>query len=74
MFADDIIIYGESKEQMEENLGRWRYVLERTRMKVTQSRTEHVCVSEGPKRGMVRLQRIEIKKVRTLSILGSTEK
>lgn len=32
MFADDIIIYVERKERMEENLERWRYVLGRRGM------------------------------------------
>ena len=43
MFADDSVIYCESRQQMEQNLERWRYVLERKRMKVTCSKTEYVC-------------------------------
>ncbi|KAK3532189.1 hypothetical protein QTP86_009298 [Hemibagrus guttatus] len=38
MFADDIVICSESREQVEENLERWRFVLERRGMKVS-----HVC-------------------------------
>ncbi|KAK3523030.1 hypothetical protein QTP86_011327 [Hemibagrus guttatus] len=34
MFADDIVICSESREQVEENLERWRFVLERRGMKV----------------------------------------
>ncbi|KAK3574648.1 hypothetical protein QTP86_011561 [Hemibagrus guttatus] len=33
MFADDIVICSESREQMEENLERWRFALERRGMK-----------------------------------------
>ncbi|KAK3553918.1 hypothetical protein QTP70_015296 [Hemibagrus guttatus] len=35
MFADDIVICSESREQVEENLERWRFALERRRMKVS---------------------------------------
>ncbi|KAK3520950.1 hypothetical protein QTP86_016091, partial [Hemibagrus guttatus] len=37
MFADDIVICSESREQVEENLERWRFALERRRMKVSGS-------------------------------------
>ncbi|KAK3549386.1 hypothetical protein QTP86_001236 [Hemibagrus guttatus] len=35
MFADDIVICSESREQVAENLERWRFVLERRGMKVS---------------------------------------
>ncbi|KAK3541754.1 hypothetical protein QTP86_002760 [Hemibagrus guttatus] len=39
MFADDIVICSESREQVEENQERWRFALERRGMKVSRSKT-----------------------------------
>ncbi|KAK3549094.1 hypothetical protein QTP70_031344, partial [Hemibagrus guttatus] len=39
MFADDIVICSESREQVEENLERWRFALERRGMKVSRTET-----------------------------------
>ena len=54
MFADDIVICGESRQQVEANLERWRYALERRRMKV-RSKTEYMCGNEKRDSGTVRL-------------------
>ena len=59
MFADDIVICDESSEQVEENLERWRYALERRGMKVSRSKTEYMCVNERNPSGTVRLQGVE---------------
>ncbi|KAK3537270.1 hypothetical protein QTP70_007006 [Hemibagrus guttatus] len=72
MFADDIVICSESKEQVEENLERWRFALERRGMKVSHSKTEYMCVNEREGSGTVRLQGEEVKKVQEFKYLGST--
>ncbi|KAK3522528.1 hypothetical protein QTP86_019021 [Hemibagrus guttatus] len=72
MFADDIVICSESREQVEENLERWRFVLERRGMKVSRSKTEYMCVNEREGSGTVRLQNEEVKKVQEFMYLGST--
>ncbi|MCJ8730045.1 hypothetical protein PDJAM_G00112890 [Pangasius djambal] len=72
MFADDIVICSESREQVEENLERWRFALERRGMKVSHSKTEYMCVNEREGSGTVRLQGEEEKKVQEFKYLGST--
>ncbi|KAK3531746.1 hypothetical protein QTP70_027292 [Hemibagrus guttatus] len=72
MFADDIVICSESREQVEENLERWRFALERRGMKVSGSKTEYMCVNEREGSGTVRLQDEEVKKVQEFKYLGST--
>ncbi|MCI4385396.1 hypothetical protein PGIGA_G00049960 [Pangasianodon gigas] len=72
MFADDIAICSESREQVEENLERWRFALERRGMKVSRSKTEYMCVNEREGSGTVRLQGEEVKKVQEFKYLGST--
>ncbi|KAK3536535.1 hypothetical protein QTP86_013862 [Hemibagrus guttatus] len=72
MFADDIVICSESREQVEENLERWRFALERRGMKVSRIKTEYMCVNEREGSGTVRLQSEEVKKVQEFKYLGST--
>ncbi|KAK3563935.1 hypothetical protein QTP86_006208 [Hemibagrus guttatus] len=72
MFADDIVICNESREQVEENLERWRFALERRGMKVSRSKTQYMCVNEREGSGTVRLQGEEVKKVQEFKYLGST--
>ncbi|KAK3552523.1 hypothetical protein QTP86_013248 [Hemibagrus guttatus] len=71
MFADDIVICSE-REQVEENLERWRFALERRGMKVSRSKTEYMCVNEREGSGTVRLQGEEVKKIQEFKYLGST--
>lgn len=43
MEYDDTVMCSDSREQVEERLGRWRYPLERREMKVGRIKTEYVC-------------------------------
>ncbi|KAK3569830.1 hypothetical protein QTP86_005860 [Hemibagrus guttatus] len=49
MFADDIVICSESREQVEENLERWRFALERRGMKVSRIQSNGECGKEVKK-------------------------
>ncbi|KAK3535540.1 hypothetical protein QTP70_016810, partial [Hemibagrus guttatus] len=72
MFADDIVICSESREQVEENLERCRFALDRRGMKISRSKTEYMCLNEREGSGTVRLQGEEVKKVQEFKYLGST--
>ena len=72
MFADDIVICSESKEQVEEKLDSWRYALERRGMKVIRRKTEYMCVNGRPVNGSVKIQGEEVAKVEHFKYLGST--
>ena len=74
MFADDIVICSESKEQVEEKLESWRYDLERRGMKVNRRKTEYMCVNERQDNssGTVKMQGEELAKVEDFKYLGST--
>lgn len=63
MFADEIVICSESRKQLEKHLERWRFTLGRKGMKVSDSKTEDLCVNERHSSGMMRLLRAEGKKV-----------
>ncbi|KAK2921830.1 hypothetical protein Q8A73_001315 [Channa argus] len=72
MFADNIVICSESREQLEENLERWRSALENRGMKLSRSKTEYMCVNERDPGGTMRLKGVEVKKVQDFKYLGST--
>ena len=47
LFADDIVIFEEAREEVERRLESWRYALERRRMKVSRSKIEYLCINGG---------------------------
>ena len=72
MFADDIAICSENREQVEENLEKWRHALERRGMRVSRSKTEYMCVNGRDDGGGVKMQGVEVPKVEEFKYLGST--
>ena len=47
LFADDIVICKETREEVERRIESWRYALERRGMKVSWSKTEYLCINGG---------------------------
>lgn len=72
MFADDIVICGETKEEVEASLESWRYALERRGMKVSRNKTEYMCANERGDGNVLQMQGIEVTKVDQFKYLGST--
>ena len=47
LFADHIVIFEDTREEVEQRLECWRYALERRGMKVSRSKTEYLCINGG---------------------------
>ena len=47
LFANDIVICEETREEVERRLESWKYTLERRGMKVSRSKTEYLCINGG---------------------------
>ncbi|KAK3520883.1 hypothetical protein QTP86_010611 [Hemibagrus guttatus] len=60
MFADDIVICSESREQVEDHLERWRFALERRGMKVSRIQSNGECGKEVKKR--VQAETVSLRK------------
>ena len=77
MFADDIAICSESKEQVEEKLESFRYALDKRGMKVNRRKTEYMCVNKRQynDRSTMKMQgEKKWRKCRIFKYLGSTVK
>lgn len=57
-----IVIYIESRQQVEESLERWRFAMERRRMKI-RKRQDYMCLNERETGVRVKLQEAVIVKV-----------
>ena len=71
LFADDIVICEETKEEVERRLECWRYALER-RMKVSRSKTEYLCINGGNDDETVKIEDTKVPRVKEFKYLGST--
>ena len=47
LFADEIVIYEEIREEIGRRLKYWRYALERRGMKLSRLKTEYLCINGG---------------------------
>ena len=64
LFADDIVIYEETTEEVERRLQSWRYVLKRRGMKVSRSKTEYLCINGGNDDKTVKMEDTKVPRVK----------
>ena len=69
LFADDIVIFEETWEEVEQRLECCRDTLERRRMKVSRSKTKYLCING---RNHEETVKVEDTKVPTVKYLEST--
>ena len=72
LFADDIVICQETKEEVEQRLECWRYALERRGMKVSRSKTEYLCINQKNDKETVKMEDTKVPRVKEFKYLGST--
>ena len=70
LFADDIVICGETREEVEPEC--WRYALERRGMKVCRSKTEYLCINGGNNDETVKMEDAKVSRVKEFKYLGLT--
>ena len=71
LFADDIVICEETREEVEQRLESWKYALER-RGKVSRLKTEYLCINGGNDDETVKMEDTKVPRVKEFKYLGST--
>ena len=72
LFADDIVIFEETREEVQRRLESWKYALERRGMKVNRSKTEYLCINGGNDKEIVKMEDAKLPRVKEFKYLGST--
>ena len=71
LFADDIVICKETREEVEQRIECWRYVLEKRRMKVSRSKIKYLCVYGGNDNETVTMDDTKVSRLKEFKYLGS---
>ena len=72
LFADNIVIYEETKEEVERRLESWRYALERKGMKISRPKTKYLCINGRNDDETVKKEDTKVPRVKEFKYLGST--
>ena len=69
LFADDLVLVSETVEEVEEELERWRAVIENKGLRISRSKTEYLVPSH--QQGVVKLEGEPLPSVNSFKYLGS---
>ena len=72
LFADDIVIFKETREEVEQRLESWKYALERRGMKISKSKTKYLCINGGNDDKIVQMEDTKVPREKEFKYLGST--
>ena len=72
LFADDIVICKETREEVEWRLEFWRYMLKKRGMKIHRLKAEYLCLNEGNDKETVKMEDTKMLRVKEFKYLGST--
>ena len=72
LFAHDIVICEETREEVEQRLKCWRYALESSGMKVNRSKTEYLYMNGGNDEKTMKMEDTKVPRVKEFKHLGST--
>ena len=64
LFADDIVICEETREEVVQRLECWRYELERRGMKVDRLKTKYLCINGGNDDETVNMEDTKVPRVK----------
>ena len=72
LFADDIVICEETREEAEQRQECWRYTLERRGIKVSRSKTDYLYVNRENDEETVKMEHKKVPRLKKFKYLGST--
>ena len=72
LFADDIVICEETREEVERRLESCRYALERRGMKISWTKIEYLCINRGNDKETLKMEDTKVQRVKEFKYLGST--
>ena len=64
LFADDIVICEETREEVDRRLESWRCALERRGVKVSRSKTKYLCINGGNDDETVKMENTKVPRVK----------